>query len=82
MYITIINRIIVEPTTLMELIFYLAVGMSNQPLIQHRFMAFDTLTMWFDKLDAPLDTHKRQWLISLIWDSWRDPTDAVQHKVK
>ncbi|RKP26550.1 putative death-receptor fusion protein-domain-containing protein, partial [Syncephalis pseudoplumigaleata] len=72
----------VEPATLMELIFYLAVGMSNQPEIQYRFVAFDTLTIWFNKLDRPLDPPKRQWLISLIWDSWRDPTDAVQHKVK
>ena len=65
----------------MELLFYLAVGMSNQPEIQQRFMAFDTLIQWFTKLDVPLDAHKRQWMISLIWDSWRDPVDAIQHKV-
>ncbi|KAI9598591.1 putative death-receptor fusion protein-domain-containing protein [Syncephalis fuscata] len=72
----------VHPTTLMELLFYLAVGMSNQPEIQHRFMAFDTLTQWFSKLNGPLDAYKRQLLIALIWDSWRDPVDAVRHKVK
>ncbi|RKP05712.1 putative death-receptor fusion protein-domain-containing protein [Thamnocephalis sphaerospora] len=91
------NGIDDQPTTLLGLLFALVVGMATDQDSQSRFMAFDATCQWISTAgrvqqilhqDAStpeetfLDARKRERLVSLIWDSWRDPVDAVQHKVK
>jgi hypothetical protein len=86
-----------QPATLYDLIFTVLVGMASDQDSFMRFTAFDAMYQWIGKVQVVqtflrqsdvtsqkvlLDERRREKLVSLVWDSWRDPVEAVQHKVK